>query len=268
MAFIAVIFAYVISVSLSGSAEPLTGSVMRWHEVIFQRKWDSRISVLIYALLPAIAVGVVLTLLDNGLFDFVVSVGFLLLMFRSGDQPEVLATYQQKLELGDEKSAWQLAVDELGLEKQLYEPGDEAIDEGVQAGLAYLYLERFFVSVFWFTAFGAPGVALVWLVSVANKHDEDADAFSRRILQALYWIPVRLMAFTLALMGNFTQCFQVWLEQAKDFERNDRVLLITCLKSALGEVSEDKLLSDTLSLLKRSQQAWLVGLALLLIFGF
>ena len=69
-------------------------------------------------------------------------------------------------------------------------------------------------------------------------------------------------------MGNFSRCFQVWLEQAKEFDRDDRVLLVTCLKSAMDEVSEDALLDETLSLIKRAQLAWLVGLALLLIFGF
>jgi len=267
MDFLAVIIAFIVSISLSGHGEPVTKLAIRWRGFIAKRNWGVKVCVAIYALGPAIVLGAVLLWVSNGILDFVVSIALLLLAFKSGDQPENLAEYQRKIEQGDDQGAWQLAVDELGLEGQMYEPGDDGIDEGVQAGISYLYLERFFVSVFWYMAFGAPGVLLVWLMSTA-LHDDSVDAFCHRVKQALYWIPVRLMAFTLALMGNFSQCFQIWLEQARDFDRDDRVLLITCLKSALGEVSDDQLLDDTLALIKRAQLAWLVSLAILLIFGF
>ena len=116
-------------------------------------------------------------------------------------------------------------------------------------------------------AFGAPGILLVWLMSAIVQNDE-ADAFCHRVKQALYWIPVRLMAFTLGLMGNFTHCFQIWLEQARDFDRDDRVLLVTCLKAALVGTDETTVLEESLALIKRAQLAWLVGMAALLIFGF
>ena len=79
---------------------------------------------------------------------------------------------------------------------------------------------------------------------------------------------MRLMALTLGLMGNFSQCFQVWLEQARDFDRDDRVLLLICLKSALGSVAPEEMLNETLALIKRAQMTWLISLAVLLIFGF
>jgi membrane protein required for beta-lactamase induction len=267
MSFLAVIIAYVISISLSGHGEPVTKWALHWHQALSDRKWNTKLCLALYALLPALVIGLILFWVGSGVLNFVVSIAVLLLAFKSGDQPESLADYQRKTEAGDDQAAWQLAVNELGLEGQMYEPGDESMDEGVQAGLAYLYLERFFVTVFWFMAFGAPGVVLVWLVSTA-MHGEHIDAFCHRVKQALYWIPVRLMAFTLGLMGNFSHCFQIWLDQAKDFDRNDRVLLVTCLKSALGDVSSDEMLEHTLQLIKRSELAWLVAIALSLILGF
>lgn len=267
MTFLAVIIAYIISISLSGHGEPVTQWAHRWQAFLAKQKFGVKVSVALYALLPTLVLALLLAWVDNGILTFVVSVAVLLLAFKSGDQPENLAEYQRKTEAGEDQAAWQVAVDELGLEGQIYEPGDESIDQGVQAGLAYQFLERFFVSVFWFTAFGAPGVLLAWLMSTA-VHGEQVDAFCHRVKQALYWIPVRLMAFTLGLMGNFSRCFQVWIEQAKDFDRDDRVLLVTCLKSAMDDVNEDTMLDETLKLIKRSQLAWLVGLALLLIVGF
>lgn len=267
MGFPAIIVAYIVSISLSGHGEPATRWAQRWLAVLSARQWDSRLVIVLYALLPAVLLGVLLAVVGSGVLSFVVSVALLLLAFKSGDQPESLAEYRRKTEAGSDHEAWQLAVDELGLERQMYEPGEEGIDEGVQSGLAYLYLERFFVHVFWFVAFGAPGVLLVWLVT-AGGQGSDVDAFSQRVKQALYWIPVRLMTFTLALMGDFNHGFHVWLEQVRDFERDDRVLLVSCLKSSLGRSSEDQLLEDTLSLLKRTQLAWLVGIALMFIFGF
>ncbi len=266
MDFLAVIIAYLISISFSGHANLFMHSIERWRALVMRPNWGAKVSFILFALLPVVLFSCLLIWADSGLLTFVVSVGVLLLAFKIGDQPDRLADYQQRVEQDDAQGAWQLAVDELGLEGQMYEPGDDGLDEGVQAGISYLYLERFFVTLFWFVAFGAPGVVLVWLVSTLMK-DPTVDAFSHQVKQALYWIPVRMMAFTLALMGSFAHCFPVWLEQAKDFNRDDRVLLVTCLKSALGEVSKDDLLDETLSLIKRAQLSWLVALAALLIFS-
>jgi len=267
MGFLAVIIAYIASISLSGHGEPVTGWAIRWHDIVVKREFGAKLTIAVYLLVPVAIIALLLFWIGNLALTFVASIAVLLLAFKSGDQPESLVEFRQHLEKGDDKAAWKLAVDELGLEGQMYESGDDGIEEGVQAGLGYLNLERFFVTIFWFMAFGVPGVILVWLMSVAI-HVESTNAFSQRVKQALYWIPVRLMAFTLALMGDFSKCFPIWLDQAKDFERDDRVLLITCLKSSLTSSTEDTLLDDTLSLLKRTRLAWLVALGLVLIFGF
>ncbi len=266
MEFLAVIVAFLISQSLTGDGEPVTGWAGRWLQLIQKRSENTKLVILVYALLPTLVLAGLITLIGNSFLSFVISVPVLLLAFRSGDQPERLAEYHMKKESGDDKGAWNLAVSELGLEPQLYEPDDDNLDEGVQAGLIYQYLERFFATVFWFMAFGAPGVVLVWLISTAI-HSEMADAFWYRVKHALYWIPVRLMAFTLALMGSFSHCFPAWLEQAKEFEQDDRVLLVNCLNTAVGQVEQENMLEETLALIKRSQWAWMVGLALMLIFG-
>lgn len=267
MDFLVVVIAYIVSISLSSYEEPFSGLALRWRELASKPGWGAKLGMALYALAPVLLLALVMGWASSGLLEFVLSLALLLLVFKSGDQPEKLAEYQRKVEQEEDKAAWQLAVDDLGLEGQMYEPGEEGIDEGVQAGLGYLYLERFFVPVFWFIAFGAPGILLVWLVSVLMK-DEAVDSFSHVVRHALYWIPVRLMAITLALMGSFNHCFPVWWRQLKDFDRDDRVLLITCLKSAIGHVNEDAMLDETLRLLKRTQLAWLVALALWLIFSF
>jgi AmpE protein len=267
MDFIAIIAAYLVSISLSGHGEPLTGLALDWRSFLQKRGWSAKITVVLFALVPAILLAVLLWLVSSSIVTLVVSVGVLLLSFKTGDQPEVLAEFTRKQETEDDQGAWQLAVEELGLAAQMYEPGDDAIEEGVQAGLAYLFLERFFVAIFWFMTFGAPGVLLVWLISTALSDDQQSDVFFHRVKHALYWIPVRLMTFTLALVGDFNHCFPIWLSQVKDFERDDRVLLVTCLKSAVGERSTEQLLPESMALLRRSQYAWLVGLAIILILG-
>jgi membrane protein required for beta-lactamase induction len=267
MDFLVVVIAYVISVSVTHYDEPVSAVAMRWRKFSSRPAIGMKFGVAIYALVPPLLLGLILYFLSNALIEFIVSLGLLLLAFKSGDQPESLAEYQRQVEQGENTAAWRIAVEELGLESQMYEAGDEGINEGVQAGLGYLFLERFFVPVFWFIAFGAPGVLLVWMVSVLMK-DESVDSFAHQVRHALYWFPVRLMAITMALMGSFSHCFPVWWQQLKDFDRDDRVLLITCLKSAIGQDNQETMLDETLTLLKRSQLAWLVGLALWLIFSF
>ena len=266
MSFLALIVAFLVSKSLSGHGEPVTGWSLSWFRWLQQRKLEARVLVGVYALVPVLLLAGLLYWVNNSLLTFVVAVPVLLLALKSGDQPDRLLDYRAKRAAGDDAAAWQIAVNDLGLEQQLYELGDEQLDEGVQAGLAYQYLERFFVTVFWFMAFDAPGVLLVWLITTLT-HAQLSDAFINRVKHALFWIPVRLMVFTLALMGNFAQCFSGWLEQVTEFEKGDRSLLIGCLNKAVGPVASDVMLEESLALIKRAQWAWLVALALVLIFG-
>lgn len=266
MGFIAVILAYVISISLTGQHSSVQGYVARWQGLVFERGWNSKLALTIYSLLPALILGAVLAWLGSGFLVFVVSVVMLLLAFRAGDQPDKLDEFRRKQEAGESSEAWHVAVESLGLEQHLYEPNDPNLQQGVQSGISYLYLERFFVPVFWFVVFGPAGVLFVWLVGLSTAEQPNG-SFCERVKQALYWFPVRLMTFTLALMGNFMRCFPVWLGEVRVFERNDRELLVRCTEMALVDIEAPALLDETIQLMKRSQLAWLVVLALILIFG-
>ncbi|TXR54262.1 regulatory signaling modulator protein AmpE [Reinekea thalattae] len=266
MDFLVVLIAYLVSISLSSYDEPFTEWTLGWRRLTARIKLNRALALAVYLLAPVVLLAAVLWFFSNSLVSFVCSLALLLLVFRSGDQPEKLAEYQAKVDQGDEQAAWQIAVDSLGLESQMYQPGDDGIDEGVQAGLGYLFLERFFVPVFWFIAFGAPGVLLVWLTS-ALMRDEQVDAFCHKVKHALYWIPVRAMAITTALVGSFSHCFPVWTQQSKDFDSDDRVLLVRCMQSAICQADECDMLSETLKLLKRTQFAWLVMLGFWLLFS-
>lgn len=188
MDFLVVVIAYVISVSVTHYDEPVSAVAMRWRKFCYRPSMSAKLGVAVYALVPTLLLGFILHLLSSGFVEFVLSLALLLLAFKSGDQPESLAEYQRKVEQGEDAAAWQIAVEELGLEGQMYEPGEEGIQEGVQAGLGYLFLERFFVPVFWFIAFGAPGILLVWLVSVLLK-DESVDSFAHLVRHGALLVP-------------------------------------------------------------------------------
>ena len=57
MTFLAVIIAYVISISLSGHGEPVTRWAHAWQSFIAKQAFGVKACVAIYALLPALVLG-------------------------------------------------------------------------------------------------------------------------------------------------------------------------------------------------------------------
>ena len=91
MDFLSVILAYLVSISLSGHGEPATAWVLRWRAHLVGRDLGAKLTMVIYALLPALLVACLQWWVDNFIFNLVLSVTLLLLAFQSGDQPENLA---------------------------------------------------------------------------------------------------------------------------------------------------------------------------------
>ncbi|WP_028669438.1 regulatory signaling modulator protein AmpE [Saccharospirillum impatiens] len=274
MTFMAAILAWLVSLSLSGNRMPGQGVTTRPLEQVFTRL-GGRIWVYVLAMaVPVLLLSAILAWFDLWLVTFLVGFGSLVLVFGSSDQVDQLKQYRQYQVDGESDRAYELAVEAFDLPEGLYEGGSEQMDEALNVSLAYQLLERFFVALFWFVAFGASGVLLVVLVRHARSiltqqpsEDNSAASLAVQVHHAINWIPARLLTLSLALVGDFSQSFAIWLRRVRDFELVDRALLESSLRVSLPENPDAQRPEDVLSLMKRAQVLWMVVIALATIFG-
>lgn len=269
MVFLAAILAWLIALSITGHHLPSTQPMQQWVDRQVERFGVSNAVFLAMLLGPVFLAALVLWWVDSWLLTLLLSILALVLAFGPGDQVDQLKRYRQFRADGDDEAAYQLGIEHLGLPEGLYENGTDTMDEALKEGLAYQLFQRFFVSFFWFVAFGIPGVLLVGLLvllePVFRYHNGASVAIQFR--HAVNWIPVRLLVLSMGLVGNFAHTFAIWLRRVREFEITDRAFLWSGIKAALPAESSAQRPEDLLLLLKRAQILWLVVLALFIIFG-
>lgn len=270
MTFLTVLLAWLVSLSLTGDrfpgARPFQVWVSRWVERFGGSNWVFLAVIFVPVFLAALVLG----LLDNWLVYFLAGFAALLLSFGPGDQGDRLKGYRQYQADQQPEEAYRVAVDYLGLPEGLYEGGEAEMDAALRYSLAYLLFQRFFVTVFWFVAFGAPGVILAGLLLLLLPvfKGEKAAPLAVQLHHAVNWIPVRLLTISLALVGNFAQSYAIWWRRLREFEITDRTLLVSSIDAALPSGAGIHQPEDVLLLMKRAQILWLVVLALFTIFAW
>ncbi len=153
--------------------------------------------------------------------------------------------------------------------------------------LSYGSFERMFVMFFWYIGTGPIGVLFAYVCyQLRDSHSEDQEVqqveFVELLIQLLEWVPLRLLALTFSLAGNFVQCFESVRVSFWRFGRDiDNAELLygyaSCATSGMlvpssdGEDEEQDResaeIQAILGLLERSQAIWLSVLALITIVG-
>jgi len=178
---------------------------------------------------------------------------------------------------------------------------EEALSDFFKKQLVYRCFEKMFVMFFWYMLTGPLGI-LISYVSYQMRDSHRADQpkaeveFVNLVIRVLEWVPLRLLAITFSLAGNFVRCFDRVKESFWDFtgENEAADLLIGYASCALsGTQFSDQTAADDADsepnqegsaedlarelkaqeiqalqgLLERSQAIWLSVLALITIFG-
>lgn len=159
--------------------------------------------------------------------------------------------------------------------------------------LIHRCFEKMFVMFFWYMVAGPIGVLLCYVsYQLRDSHREDQEAglveMVALVVWVLEWIPMRLLALTFSLAGNFVQCFESVKESFWSFETDadNGALLYSYSGCALsgfeyaddvvsegseeseGEVVQgEHRVAALQALLERSQAIWLAVLALITVFG-
>jgi AmpE protein len=189
---------------------------------------------------------------------------------------------------------------ELYLQEEL--PGSELNAVEDQAGLLayfcrqliYRCFEKMFVMFFWYMIAGPLAVVFSYVsYQLRDSHSENQAVQVVKTVSvfvwALEWAPMRLLAITFSLAGNFVQCFESVKESfwSISLESDNAALLYAssgCAMQGFASNEEGSDLADEgnnaadiargatrvealLALLERSQAIWLAVLALITVFG-
>ena len=99
--------------------------------------------------------------------------------------------------------------------------------------------QQLFSILFWFVIFGAVGALVYRMLLKMNRCyvDQNATELTTRLTtvqQYLDWIPVRLVAFIFALVGDFSQTFLPWLRYSWSSPSQNEEVLLNCGFAALA----------------------------------
>jgi len=236
-----------------------------------------RLAMLLGLLLPLGLVSVILQLFSDWLFGFAgVLLQTIILAYALGrvNLFEQLQEYLQRWRSEDVQSAYHHASSSFNLDVELDAENRNGLHVSVCQGLLYQWFEQVFVIVFWYLLMGPLAALFMRLLSLYEKRlSGNTDL---QLLHVLEWLPVRLLALTFAVAGNFTLCFKTWVSAAADYRMSTAAVLFRSSLAAIG-LNEQQLGDDSAelqaghlevlqALLVRSLVVWMIFVALLVIF--
>ncbi len=134
---------------------------------------------------------------------------------------------------------------------------------------------RLFAVLFWFTVFGWVGALVYRLIAQSRTAtlDDPLDGIARAsacIQAGLDWIPTRVFALILMLVGTFGPAFGVWCRHLISGLERSYAIIINTASAALSlpaTSTHDDVLAgkETALLIERSLIVWVVAVALLTI---
>jgi AmpE protein len=227
--------------------------------------------------LPVIGIGVVLDYLEPHLFGLLwiaFSVVVLLYSFGRVNFPAMLDRYRAYFSSGNYESAWLDAQSESVTEPDpTEEVSPEAVQIHVQQLLMYEGYQGWFAILFFFLVFGPEGALAYRLLQLYNRLPETE--LAQRLLFYVDWVPVRLVATTFALTGDFLASRDTLLASFSQTSESASEVLISTARAALGLKRGDAhddvgdvaaaQVNQIEALLSRCAVFWLASISLLVV---
>ncbi|WP_194789932.1 regulatory signaling modulator protein AmpE [Pseudomonas sp. UFMG81] len=183
-----------------------------------------------------------------------------------GDVKAALGPFRDAWRRGDDQAALHVAERDLGL------AADDApsLIKRVQGHLLWQAYQNFFAVIFWYFLLG-PGAALAYrllALTVDHSRQPALKTLAEQLRHALDWLPVRVMAVSFALVGNFVAVTRVMLHELLDWHISAGHLV-----AKVGRVADDipeeedrqrglERLDSLWELLLRCAVLWYAGFAL------
>lgn len=242
--------------------------------------------------LPLIVLGLLLALVDDRALGIPAMALHVLVLVIALDriQPERLSKdFLGHWEAGDLEASRRYIETELGVPVEAAESDGDELAHFFNQQLLYRSFENMFMMYFWYIVIGPLGVALVYISYQLRDSQGSVQSLTESkwvatMISLLEWIPLRLLALTFSLAGNFERCFARLQENFWVFAPyfDAAGMLYDCARRALsgsgGEAQADLFaaagedrgpaaeIQAMRGLLERSQAIWLALLALVTIF--
>lgn len=223
--------------------------------------------------LPLVVLALVLTIVGSVAYGWLVLPIHLLVLIYSlgrGDVKATLGSFRDACRRGDQEAAVLVAERDLGVQAE----NEEQLLGGAQTYLLWQVYQVFFAVIFWYFVLGPVAALAYRLLALASEHGK-TPALVERATQARHafdWVPVRLLAASFALVGNFVAVSRVMLSELLNWNISAS-RLISRVGCVAGEVPAPVVgvegvnsLDVLWELLIRSAIVWYVGFALITLF--
>lgn len=256
----------------------------------FNKAKASTWTTLLLVATPAIFIGVLLSLLDSNLIDFLV--GLIVVAICVGN-PNARLWYRQYLNaLGREDEEAQSIIqckltdscEDLVVEKS---EGDheEQVEQAKELNngretlgetLIWINFRYYAAPIFYFVLLGVPGIVfyatLLYLCEQSRKQSIMSAKQQTTMFTWLEWmflVPSRFVSLGFMIVGHFSNGLETWLKYAANFSKSGREML--CKVALKSEQYGDELVRNNaqhmVKLTKRNMVLFLVVVALLTLYG-
>lgn len=224
-------------------------------------------------LAPVVLLGVVLLLLEPLAYGWLVLPLHVLVVIYSlgrGDVWAALGPFRDSWRRGDAEAAYLVARRDLAVEAE-----DEAgLLKGVQGHLVWQAYQSFFAVIFWYALLGPMAALAYRLIALVGEHSvtpalRDAAV---QLRHGFDWLPVRVLASSFALVGNFASVSRALLHELLSWDISAAQLVIVSARAA-GETPEPVIgeagvstLDSLWQLLVRAAVLWYAAFAVWILF--
>ena len=228
---------------------------------------------MVTVVLPLVVLALVLVIVGSVAYGWLALPIHLLVLIYSlgrGDVKATLGSFRDACRRGDQEAAVLVAERDLGVQAD----NEEQLLGGAQTYLLWQIYQGFFAVIFWYFVLGPVAALAYRLLALASEHGK-TPALVERATQARHafdWVPVRLLAASFALVGNFVAVSRVMLSELLNWNISAS-RLISKVGCVAGEVPAPVVgvegvnsLDVLWELLIRSSIVWYVGFALITLF--
>lgn len=233
--------------------------------------------------IPALGVFLIQDLVESALFgllSLIFYVAVLLFSLGRGDFNQNLQHYLNAWNLGDFEGAYKKATAIGDFEQSETTVDHVALHEHVRRAFLHEGFERWFAVVFWFLLLGPVGAVIYRLCYLAGRSDTfkpDDKLLALQWLHYFDWLPVRLLALSFSLTGNFVNSFSRYGSSIFDNQPGPE-LLDQCAVAAISGLNNAQVypadkdhfieygrqeLLTLQSLLSRSVICWMIIIAVI-----
>ncbi|MBX8473351.1 regulatory signaling modulator protein AmpE [Pseudomonas cichorii] len=230
------------------------------------RPW---IMLALLVLLPLLILHLALTIVGSVAYGWLALPIHLLVLIYSlgrGDLLAALGPFRDACRRGDEQAAVHVAERDMGV----LADNSEQLLEGVQSYMLWQAYQSFFVVIFWYFLLGPVAALAYRLLALAAENGKTPALVERatQLRHAFDWIPVRLLAASFALVGNFVAVSRVMLHELLNWNIS-AAQLIARIGRVASEVPAPVMGADGVTsldmlweLLIRAAIVWYAGFAL------